>query len=188
MDKQQNRDEWLMAEVAEGKRDALEPLVRRHATPLLSFLQRMAGDRHRGEDLFQEVFLAVWVKRSQYIFPRPFKPWLYAIAVNKCRAAFRQTPWAGPSPFPIPLQETSVPPALEPSPAETAVAVETAAIIGRALTLLPAQQRAVVVLRLWEQLGYDDIAGMIGCTAATARSHMHHGLCALRRYLEPRLL
>jgi RNA polymerase sigma-70 factor (ECF subfamily) len=185
MDKQQNRDEWLMAEVAEGKRESLEPLVRRHATPLLSFLQRMAGDRHRGEDLFQEVFLAVWAKRSQYIFPRPFKPWLYAIAVNKCRAAHRQAAWAGLNPYP--LEENTVPADAQPSPAETAVAVETAAIIGRALTLLPAQQRAVVVLRLWEQLSYDEIAGLVACTPATARSHMHHGLCALRRYLEPRL-
>jgi RNA polymerase sigma-70 factor (ECF subfamily) len=187
MDKQQNRDEWLMAEVAAGKREALEPLVRRHATPLLSFLQRMAGDRHRGEDLFQEVFLAVWAKRSQYVFPRPFKPWLYAIAVNKCRAAYRQTEWAGPNPYPVPFEDSVVPASAQPSPAETAVAVETATIIGRALTLLPAQQRAVVVLRLWEQLSYDEIAGMVACTPATARSHMHHGLCALRRYLEPRL-
>jgi RNA polymerase sigma-70 factor (ECF subfamily) len=187
MDKQQNRDEWLMAEVAEGKREALEPLVRRHATPLLSFLHRMAGDRHRAEDLFQEVFLAVWAKRGHYTFPRPFKPWLYAIAVNKCRAAFRHTAWAGPSPYPVPLEENTVPSAPQPSPVESAVAVETAAVISRALTLLPAQQRAVVVLRLWEQLAYDEIAGILGCTPATARSHMHHGLCALRRYLEPRL-
>jgi len=187
MDKQQNRDEWLMAEVAEGKREALEPLVRRHATPLLSFLQRMAGDRHRGEDLFQEVFLAVWAKRSQYVFPRPFKPWLYAIAVNKCRAAYRQMEWAGPNPYPVPFEESAAPAAAEPSPAETAVAVETAVIIGKALTLLPAQQRAVVVLRLWEQLNYHEIGEIVACTPATARSHMHHGLCALRRYLEPRL-
>jgi RNA polymerase sigma-70 factor (ECF subfamily) len=187
MDKQQNRDEWLMAEVAEGKCDALEPLVRRHATPLLSFLQRMTGDRHRGEDLFQEVFLAVWSKRRQYIFPRPFKPWLYAIAVNKCRAAFRHTDWAGMSLYPLPLEESIVPATAQASPVESAVTVETATIISRSLTLLPPQQRTVVVLRLWEQLTYDEIAVIVGCTPATARSHMHHGLCALRRYLEPRL-
>ena len=76
------RDEWLMARVAHGERDCLEPLVRRHATRLLTFIERMAGDCHRAEELFQEVFLAVWVKRRQYQFPRPFKPWLYAIARN----------------------------------------------------------------------------------------------------------
>jgi len=59
-------DETLMARTADGDRACLELLVRRHATPLLTFLARMAGDRHRGEELFQEVFLAVWVKRRQY--------------------------------------------------------------------------------------------------------------------------
>src|SRR6516225_2626108 len=82
-------DEWLMAQVADGKRSCLEVLVRRYATPLLSFIRRMVADRHQSEELFQEVFLAVWTKRRQYAFPRPFKPWLYAIALNKCRAAFR---------------------------------------------------------------------------------------------------
>ena len=84
-----DRDEWLMAQVAHGQRDCLETLVRRHATRLLTFIERMAGDRHRAEELFQEVFLAVWVKRRQYQFPRPFKPWLYTIAANRCHAAAR---------------------------------------------------------------------------------------------------
>src|SRR5438477_10422344 len=84
-----DRDEWLMARAAHGERDCLEVLVRRHATRLLTFIERMAGDRHRAEELFQEVFLAVWVKRGQYEFPRPFRPWLYAIAANKCHAPGR---------------------------------------------------------------------------------------------------
>src|SRR5262245_46192928 len=36
-------DEWLMAQVARGRRDLLEPLLRRYATPLLTFIRRMAG-------------------------------------------------------------------------------------------------------------------------------------------------
>jgi RNA polymerase sigma-70 factor (ECF subfamily) len=52
---------------------------------------------------------------------------------------------------------------------------------------LPAQQRAVVVLRVWDGLSYAEIAEAVGRTEATVRSHMHHGLTALRKYLEPRL-
>src|SRR5438309_1709854 len=89
MNQRQDRDEWLMAQVAADKRDHLEPLVRRYANALLTFIRRMVGDAHRSEELFQDVFLAVWVKRKQYQFPRPFKAWLYAIAANKCRAWFR---------------------------------------------------------------------------------------------------
>lgn len=179
MDK--HRDEWLMAELAEGRREALEPLVRRHATPLLSFIQRMVGDRQRSEDLFQEVFCAVWSKRRQYQYGRPFKPWLYAIALNACRADFRRPT------LPLACEESVALAAPGLSPAEAVVATETTALVARAVTLLPAQQRAVVVLRIWQQLDYRDIADIIGCTESTARCHMHLGLCALRKYLEPRL-
>src|SRR4051794_36550976 len=110
-----DQDEWLMAQVAHGKRDLLEPLIRRHAGRLLTFIRRMIGDRHRGEELFQEVFLAVWAKRRQYQFPRPFKAWLYGIALNKCRADFRARPLAPAAG----IEDEALTPG--PSPAETAI-------------------------------------------------------------------
>ena len=70
------RDEWLMSQAALGDQRCLEPLVRRHASPLLTFIWRMIGDEHRSEELFQDVFLAVWTRRKQYEFPRPFRAWL----------------------------------------------------------------------------------------------------------------
>jgi|GEM_PF-4245226 len=66
MHQAQERDEWLMAQVADGKREHLEPLIRRHANPLLTFIRRMVGDQHRSEELFQDVFLAVWIKRRRH--------------------------------------------------------------------------------------------------------------------------
>ena len=78
-------DEALMAQVIDGNRGSLELLVRRHADALLTFLCRNLRNWHKGEELFQEVFLAVWSKRHQFDAKRPFKPWLYAIAVNKVR-------------------------------------------------------------------------------------------------------
>src|SRR4051794_5049678 len=89
MDPGEERDEHLMARVAEGLTEPLERVVRRHASPRRPFIQRRVGARHRSEELFQEVFLAVWVRRGQYEPRRPFRPWLYAIAVNKCREVFR---------------------------------------------------------------------------------------------------
>ncbi|MBI3409683.1 MAG: sigma-70 family RNA polymerase sigma factor [Planctomycetes bacterium] len=179
-----SRDEALMAEVARGKRAALEPLVRRYATALLTFIRRMTGDHHRGEELFQEVFLAVWRNRRQYEPRRPFKPWLYAIALNQCRAAFRRAP-----PIALPLEHETVSLAVDadPSPVDTAIATETAVLVASAVALLPPQQRAVVVLRVWQQMPYADIAQVLETEEATVRSYMHHALCALRRRLEPRL-
>jgi RNA polymerase sigma-70 factor (ECF subfamily) len=178
-------DESLMALVALGQRDCLEPLIRRYATPLLTFIQRLLGDRHRSEELFQDVFLTVWVKRQQYQFPRPFKPWLYAITINKCRGVYRQHDLLTVGD--LETDSSLVPAAADPSPAETAIATETAALVTSAVTQLPLQQRAVVTLRIWEGLSYAEIAELLGRSEVTVRSHMHHGLAALRKYLEPRL-
>ena len=174
------RDEWLMAQVAVGERAPLDTLVRRYAGPLVSFLDRMVRDRHRSEELFQESFLAVWVKRKQYQFPRPFKPWLYTIAVNKCRAAFRAASKASPAPLD---PEIAPPVARGGSPADVAIAAETAARVDQAIRQLPSQQRAVVALRVWDELSYGEIAQAVGCSEATARSHMAHGLRAVRAAL-----
>ena len=48
-----------MLRVAGGNREAMSPLLRRYASPLLTFIRRMTGDWHRAEELFQEAFLAV---------------------------------------------------------------------------------------------------------------------------------
>ncbi len=172
------RDESLMQLVAAGRADLLEWLVRRHAAGLLTFLARMLGDRHRAEEQFQEVFLAVWLKRRQYQYPRPFRPWLYAIALNRCRAVFRLR-----TPAPLSLAES--PAGDDASPADQLIAEETADLVSRAVTRLPPQQRAVVVLRIWQGLSYARIAEVVGCTEGTVRSHMHHGLAALREALQP---
>jgi RNA polymerase sigma-70 factor (ECF subfamily) len=180
MDAADDRDEYLMGRVQHGQPELLERLLRRHASPLLTFLERMVGDRHRGEELFQEVFLAVWRKRHQYQYPRPFKPWLYAIALNKCREALRSR-----APRTLSLEGADA--VSTTNPADNLVAAETAEIVSRAVARLPQRQREVVVLRVWQGLPYADIAEILDSTEPTVRSHMHHGLAALRKSLEPRL-
>jgi RNA polymerase sigma-70 factor (ECF subfamily) len=184
MTKGHDSDEWLMGQVALGKREYLAPLVRRYSSPLLTFIDRMLGDRHRAEELFQEVFLAVWVKRKQYRFPRTFRSWLFAIAANRCRADYRSA-----KPRPATLDETShlVPVAAGKGPAETAVETETATLVATAVAQLPPQQRSVVVLRVWNGLSYAEIAASLGCAEGSVRSHMHHGLTGMRKYMEPRM-
>jgi len=183
MDLIHERDEWLMAQVVRGERDGLERLVRRYASPLLTYIRRMVGDRDHSEELFQEVFLAVWAKRSLYRFPRPFKAWLFAIAINKCHEA-----WRSRSKLPLTREETGeLAVAADPSPEASAIATENAVLVANALGQLPPMQRSVVALRIWQGLSYAEIAGILDRTEDTVRSHMHHGLAGLRKYLEPRL-
>jgi len=178
-------DEWLMGQVAGGKREHLEMLVRRYASPLLTYLERMVGDRHDAEELFQDVFLAVWKKRKTYRFPKTFRSWLFAIATNRCRQAFRRA--RPPAALPTNDGAAVVPVSTGPTPAEAAVATETAHLVAAAVAQLPPQQRLVVVLRNWNGLDYAEIAQVSGRTEGTVRSNMHHALAGMRRFLEPRM-
>jgi RNA polymerase sigma-70 factor (ECF subfamily) len=177
-------DEWLMGQVSLGKRDHLTGLVRRYAGPLLTFIERMTGDRHRSEELMQEVFLRVWLKRKTYKASNRFRSWLFAIAANHCRTAFRRSK---PKAESLPERGGQVPVAAGPSPAEAAVSAETANLVAAAVAQLPPQQRMVVVLRTFSGLSFAEIGQAIGRSEVTARSHMHHALCGMRRYLEPRM-
>ncbi len=184
MEPRDDSDEGLMRQVALGRPEAVGALLRRYASPLLTFIQRTVGRRQRAEDLFQEVFLAVWVWRRRYRYPSPFRPWLFGIAVNKCRADLRREGYA-----PALLDDCpgACPTAADPAPAEVAVSAETATMVAEAVDRLPPGQRAVVVMRVWNGLSYAEIAQAVGRSEATVRSHMFHGLAALRRHLEPRM-
>jgi RNA polymerase sigma-70 factor (ECF subfamily) len=177
-------DERLMQQTALGKRDALTALMRRHANAVLTYLRRMTGDEPLSEELFQDVFLAVWTHRRRYRYPRSFRAWLFGIAVNKCRAALRRR---GEPAVSLELPGVPAPLAAARSPAEDAVATETATLVERAVMRLPAAQRSVVVLRMWNDLPYADIARILERTEATVRSHMCLGLASLRKILEPQL-
>jgi RNA polymerase sigma-70 factor, ECF subfamily len=184
MEQRSEPDEWLMAQVAKGRRECVEPLLRRHAGPLLAFLRHLVGDPHRGEELFQEVFLTVWVKRAQYEAGRPFRPWLYAIALNRCREEFRRRPGESLS---LNGDGVVAPADSDPTPVDTAVATERAALVQAAVQRLPEQQRSVVMLRVWQGLPYAEIAAAMDVSEGTVRAHMHHALANLRRSLEVHL-
>ncbi|MFQ5731743.1 MAG: RNA polymerase sigma factor [Planctomycetaceae bacterium] len=184
MNPRRETDERLMQQTARGERAALTVLLRRHANCVLTFLRRMTGDLHRSEELFQDVFLAVWTGRRRYSYPRPFRSWLFGIAANKCRANFRKR--SEPA---LPIGDAAVPVGVRPgpSPPEQAVATETAVMVEQAVMRLPAAQRSVVVMRIWNDLSYDEIAEVLNLAAATVRSHMSLGLSSLRKLLEPRM-
>jgi RNA polymerase sigma factor (sigma-70 family) len=66
-------------------------------------------------------------------------------------------------------------------PAEQVTTVEA---VRRVCARLPRRQRAAVVLRFFEDRDYAEVAALLGCSEATARSYVHRALQALRRELE----
>ena len=72
----------LMEALQKGDPDACAALFDDIAPSLTYFLRRRVADAHELEDVYQEVFMAVFEARHTYEPGRPFEPWLFAIARN----------------------------------------------------------------------------------------------------------
>lgn len=62
-------------------------LVEQHQADVYGLCVRMLGDRHEAEDVAQEVFVRVFRSLRKWDARRPLRPWIVAIAVNRCRTA-----------------------------------------------------------------------------------------------------
>ena len=178
MTKAEKTDEWLMQQVRKGNAESIEPLIRSHGSGLLTYLVRSIQDRHRAEELFQEVFQRVWAKRKSYKHPMPFKPWLYTIAANLVRSEYRKRKISGADVMLDSIQGAAN------SPDQSMINEETSEMLNKATKNLPPQQRQILTLRIWNELSYAEIAKMLGVAEATARANMHHALKSLRQTLQ----
>jgi RNA polymerase sigma-70 factor, ECF subfamily len=174
-------DERLMLRFQHGDVRAFEVLVRRHRTPVFSFLARLTGDRARAEDLCQEAFLKA-VRASADWEPRArFQTWLYAMARNGAidearRQVFRRA---------APLEEVrgAASPAEDPPPDHVAEGALLRPKLEAALAALPEEQREVFLLREYAGLRFPEIARVTGVSENTVKSRMRYALEALRERL-----
>ncbi|MEU6481765.1 SigE family RNA polymerase sigma factor [Streptomyces sp. NPDC047017] len=131
------------------------------------------GDRHRAEDLVQESLVKLW-----FVWPKVAEeaPEAYVRTVM-VRAAARSARrrWWGERPVEQ-LPET-------PVTGDVSATVAERSRLEAALALLPARQRAAVVLRYYQDLSERQVADTLGCPVGTARSHTARGVARLRQLL-----
>ena len=161
-------DEDLIAAVARGEGAALAELTGRWERPLFRFIDRHTGGRDV-DDLYQETWLRVVRAARRFDPRRRFSTWLFQIALNLCRDWHRRAP-----PEPVDPAATEAVPAPTRDP-------DAAIDARRLLAALPEPQRAVVLLRYYEDLGEDEVAEILGCPRGTVKSRLHG---ALRRLTE----
>lgn len=171
-------DDDLMLLTASGSTAAFETLVRRHAGRVLAFTRRFVGDPHVGEELAQEIWIAVWDHRDGYRPEGKFVVWLFTIARNRARNAHRAR---AKSPPPVEIDDAIGDPS--PSELDRLVAKERRVRVDRAMQNIPEQSREAILLRFGQELPYDALARALETNESTARSRVFHGLRELRRRL-----
>jgi RNA polymerase sigma-70 factor (ECF subfamily) len=165
-------DEQLMLEFQQGSREAFSELFARYRDRIYGFFRRRLGHAARAEELAQETFLAVLRAAAHYEPRALFRTYLYGIAMNLLRAERRK---AG--------REES-PPAEAADP-QTRGNPEAALWVQRAIAQLDAGDREVLLLREYEQLSYEEIAGLTGVPIGTVRSRLWRARMALKELLAP---
>jgi RNA polymerase sigma-70 factor, ECF subfamily len=180
-----------MLDVKAGDHASFGLLLGKHRAPLVNFLYRMVRDRGTAEDLAQEAFLRVYRARRGYEPSAKFTTWLYRIATNLALNAVRDGRHGrmGIS-LDEPGEESG--PAVElrdprPDAEQSLLERDRARLVAQALAELPERQRAAVLLHKYHDLGYGEIAKILGCSESALKSLLFRAYEALRARLAPLL-
>lgn len=158
-------DDWLVGKAQEGSLDAYEAFVRRHRDRIYRIALRMLGNPDDAEDVAQEVVIQLWTALAGFAGTSLFTTWLYRIVVNRCLGTIRRrredTPLTDPDIVSSPGADAQV------------MARNRLSAMQAAVTGLPPEQRAPVVLVDIEQLGYDEAAAILGVSEPTLRGRLY---------------
>jgi len=187
----ENTDKSLIDAHCQGDKTAFGELVRRYGDSVLGYLMRMSGSRERAEDLFQETFKRVHEK-AHTLRGNHFKPWLFTIATNVAIDGMRRRRR---------LKVVSLNQKLDCSdgrcedfvavavadnrcePFQEAIRAEQKEQVRQAVESLPANQRATLVLAYYQQLKYQEVAEVMGCSIGTVKAQMYRALKTLAQRL-----
>ncbi len=160
-----------------GDEGAFEALFEAYKNLVYRTAYLMLGTTHEAEDALQEVFLKVCRSLESYDPSKgAFTTWLHRITMNHCLNQRRKR-------RPAPLEFAESEDALASRQPSAERQVERDDSLRRALGHLSQKLRAVVVLRYYLDLSYDEIGQVLEVPAGTVKSRIHSALRVLRREL-----
>lgn len=182
------QDELLIRRAQRGDADAFEQLLLEHQKNVYNLCYRMAGNPDDAMDLSQETFLRAWRCLDQYQFASAFSTWLYRLCSNICidflrRRRRQQT---------VPLtfedadgeEQTYAVPDVQPLPEEQVELKLTREILQAAMAQLLPEHRAVLQLRVVNEMSYEQIADVLDIQIGTVKSRLSRARNQLKKILE----
>ncbi len=172
-----------MSRLAAGDRDALAPLMERHQARLYRVALAYLRNADDALDVVQETFVKAFVHAPRWDGAADVAPWLTRIAVNQAIDNYRRGRRRRASEEPL----DEAPPGLavgDPSPERRVLGREIGERVGSALRGLPERQRAVFVLRHYEELSLEEIARALDMSLGTVKSSLHRAVARLRDRLQ----
>ena len=166
----------------QGDPELLHQLIETYQHRLMRYLMFLTGKREVAEDLFQEVWIRVLRRGSQYNGKARFDTWIFTIARNlvidlsrkRTMASLDEMREGGEDERPFEAAEE------RPSPLDTYEWKENAAELAEVLGGLEPNYREVLTLRFHEEMSLDQIATLTSAPLSTVKSRLYRGLAALK--------
>jgi RNA polymerase sigma-70 factor (ECF subfamily) len=172
-------DATLVTSFLGGQREAFDVIVERHRRQVYQLCYRFLGNHEDASDLTQDVFVRAFKGLRNFKFDSALGTWLYRVGVNAClNRVARKTPRLEP---------------LEPErhvdqryadAHELVARDERAVVVRRAIAKLPPKQRATLVLRMYQEMSHEEIAGVLGTSVGAVKANFFHALGNLKRLLQ----
>ena len=171
------RDRELLAAVGRGTALAFETIYRDHKDGLLTVAYHMLGDMNAAEDVLQDVFVTLASKASQVRLRGSLRSYLLTSTLNRCRDQRRR---AKANHAVASSLELDVHPLDTPAPDARVLELERIETIAGALGKVPDEQREVVILHVFEELTFREIAELLAIPSNTAQSRYRYAMVGLR--------
>ena len=168
-----DNDSTLLDALARGDSSALDGIWDAYASRLLAFATAILCSHHDAEETLQNVFVKIARNRTQIAAARSLQAYLFTMTRNEAMTLARRR---GRREIPVDPAEFGLLPAEAPDP-PTPEDAETAA---RHLAALPQKQREVIVLKIFQDLTFDEIARSLAISLNTAASRYRYGIEKLK--------
>jgi RNA polymerase sigma-70 factor, ECF subfamily len=188
-------DVALMLRVKRGDSEAFAELVDKYKQPVINVIYRILHDATEAEDLAQNVFVQVYKSAHRYEVSAKFSTWLFTIARNLCLNEIRrrsrhpadslEANYANSDNEDLPSRQFEDVKVF--SAPDTLLQQELEQKVEQALKELPENQRTAILLCRQDEMSYEDIAKVIGCSLSATKSLIHRGRETLKQKLKPYL-
>ena len=170
-------DRLILDALARGDASALDWIWDAYAGRLLAFAAALLCSHHDAEEILQNVFVKIAQNRARLAAARSLKAYLFTMVRNEAYTLARQRGRRREIPVdPDAFGLIPAAPADPPLPDEAEAAA-------RHLAALPEKQREIIVLKIFEEMTFDEISVSLGISLNTAASRYRYGIEKLKRHL-----
>ncbi len=158
---------------------AFNLIVRKYQEPLYWHIRRLVITHDDANDVLQDVFLKAWQAISGFRGDAQLYTWLYRIATNEALSFLKKKKQR----FFLPLRDVDK--KLEES-LESDVYYQGKELekkIQKAILSLPEKQRAVFNLRYYDEMKYEEMAGVLGTSVGALKASYHHAVKKIEKYI-----